>query len=103
MITKIFTVYDGPAGAYLAPLFFQSAGQCVRAFTDSANDQENLIGKHPADYTLFEVGTYDDASGIFENIMHINLGTAIEMINRPDIKSNGAPHNPMLIDPSDQR
>jgi len=80
---KIFTVFDGPANAYLPPFFFHAAGQAVRAFTDSANDDQHLIGKHPADYTLFEVGTYDDATGIFENVQHINLGNGLEVAEQP--------------------
>jgi len=81
MITKIFTVYDSKAEAYLQPFFMPNRGQAIRAFQDTVNDPKTQFHKHPSDFSLFEIGTYDDLSGAIT--MHdakVNLGTAVEFL-----------------------
>lgn len=63
MIQKIFSVYDRAANAYLQPFFMPARGLAIRAFTDLVNDEKNQFSKHPADYQLFELGSYDDNLG----------------------------------------
>lgn len=65
MLLKVFTIYDSKAEAYLQPFFMQSTGQALRAFEDSVNDPNHQFNKHAADFTLFELGTYDDQTAIF--------------------------------------
>ena len=64
VLMKICSVYDAKVGAYAQPMFCQSAGQALRTFQDIANDKEHPIGQHPEDYTLFELGTWDEVSGV---------------------------------------
>lgn len=63
MIQKIFSVYDRAANAYLQPFFMPARGLAIRAFTDLVNDEKNQFHKHPEDYQLFELGSYDDVAG----------------------------------------
>lgn len=81
MITKMFTIFDSKAGAYNAPFCFGATGQAVRAFADLVNDPQSNIARHPADYTLFEIGTYDDQTGTMEGIVHITLGCGVELVD----------------------
>lgn len=62
MILKIFTIYDSKAEAYLQPFFMKSVGEAMRAFEDAVNDDKHQFAKHIEDYTLFEVGVFDDAN-----------------------------------------
>lgn len=79
MIYKIFTVYDSKLEAYLQPFFMQSKGAAIRAYSDSVNDKTTQFCKHPGDFTLFEIGEYDDQSGNLKNYtVKVNLGTALE-------------------------
>lgn len=64
MIMKVFGVYDLKALAYLQPFFSQSTGAAIRAFEDVVNDGNSPIAKHPGDYQLFELGTFDDTKGL---------------------------------------
>lgn len=80
MILKIFSVYDCKVEAYMSPFFMQSRGQAIRAFGDTVKDTSSQFSKHPADFTLFELGTYDDSSASFDlHVTPINLGVAIEL------------------------
>lgn len=60
----IVAVYDVVAAVYAyEPQFALTRGAAERAFRDAANNPESDIGKHPADYELHEVGSFDDESG----------------------------------------
>lgn len=79
MMQKIFTVYDSKLEAYMQPFFMSSKGQAIRAFTDTVNDPSTQFNKHPEDFTLFEIGEYDDQSGKVQNLPTANaLGLALE-------------------------
>ena len=76
---KVFAVYDSKVEAYLSPFIMQTRGQALRAFTDTVNDPNTNFFKHPEDYTLFEIGDWDEQSGSY--VMHpakTSLGVAIE-------------------------
>lgn len=60
---SIFAVYDKKAAAYLQPFYFPQKGQAIRAFEDSVKDPQSAFAKHPADYSLFKIGEYDDQTG----------------------------------------
>lgn len=76
---RVFTVYDSKAEAYLPPFYMATVGSATRAFTDSANDPNHSFHKHPADYTLFLLGEYDEQKGTFDTSgPRTAIGTALE-------------------------
>jgi hypothetical protein len=77
MLVKMFTVFDSKAEAYLPPFFLNSTGLACRSFTETSNDPNSSICKYAADYTLFEIGTFDDQKGAITQIEPHNLGTAL--------------------------
>jgi hypothetical protein len=79
MIQKIFSVYDDKAEAYLQPFFAGSKGLATRSITDVVNDANHQFHKYAADFTLFELGEFDDTNGnITLHDSKVNLGTLIE-------------------------
>jgi len=63
MMLNAYTVYDNKALAYNVPFFTSTDGQAVRMFADLANDSNTAVGRHPSDYSLFFIGSYDDQKG----------------------------------------
>lgn len=59
----IFAVYDSKAAVYSQPFFSQSAASGIRAFEHVVNDREHAFGRNPEDYTLFQIGEWDDVAG----------------------------------------
>lgn len=87
MIYKVFTIYDAKAEAYLPPFYFAATGQAIRAFADMANDYDHQVGRHPTDYTLFELGYFDDTDATFEaHDAKIPLGIALEYAKSMDLR-----------------
>lgn len=84
MKTKMFSVYDCKAEAYLPPFFMRSTGEALRGFIEIVNDASHAFSRHPGDYTLFELGEFEDTTGQFElfNVKK-NLGTALEHKRKP--------------------
>ena len=79
MIVKVFGIYDTKAEAYLPPFFMKSKGEAIRAVTAHANDPQHNFCKYAEDFTLFELGSFDDSNGKFE-LLHTphSLGVLLE-------------------------
>lgn len=77
---KMFCVFDVKVGAYAQPFFMRTAGEALRSWEEACNDSQSMMCKHPADYTLFEVGEFDDNSGRVATYEVLKpLSTAIEV------------------------
>ena len=77
---KVFSVYDAKAEAYLPPMFFQSRGVAIRSFGAAAADEKHDFHRFAADYTLFELGDFDENSGKFSLLSApVALGNALEL------------------------
>lgn len=80
MRLNIYAIYDTASGAYMRPFFVHSDGQAIRAFSDIATDANHDIGKHPEDYTLYRIGTYDDQNGKLHPEDPSSLATAMALV-----------------------
>ena len=84
MVSKVFGIFDAKAGIFSGPTFNRLAkGQAIRDFIDIARNPESSISKHPGDFTLFELGEFDDNTGQYVNLeAKSNLGTALEWLSK---------------------
>lgn len=76
---KIFSIFDSKAEAFHMPFFSPTKGTAIRSFAQAANDESSDFFKHAGDYTLFEIGDWEELQGdgkFYE--AKINLGTALE-------------------------
>jgi len=88
MKTKAFAVYDSKVKAHMSPFFTTAAGHAIRSFEQAANDPQSALSRHPADFTLFEVGEFDEETGTFTNLKTPNsLGTALSFKNQPQTQA----------------
>ena len=78
MKSKIFVIFDVKAGFYNKPFFMPNTNTAIRAFSDLANDEATEIAKHPSDFSLYELGTYDDSVAKMELIDRTLVCTALE-------------------------
>lgn len=59
----IFAIHDSATKAFAAPFFMQHADAALRAFSLAVNDKGHSINQSPGDYTLHQLGWFDDSSG----------------------------------------
>ena len=76
MVTKVFSIYDSKAQMFNVPFFMNNNAMAVRTFVDLVNDPKTNVSRHPEDYSLFEIGTFDDSKGVIVPATPINLGLA---------------------------
>lgn len=75
-----FAVHDAASGLYGTPMFLISKGLALRSFSDECNNPQSIINKHAGDYTLFQIGEYDEESGVMTPITPLSCGNAVEFI-----------------------
>lgn len=61
---KLFSIFDSKAGAYTNPMVFRSAPEAIRAFGSATSDVNHDFNKYCEDYTLFELGEWDETLAI---------------------------------------
>jgi len=68
MISVIVSIKDSAAEAFGRPMYLQSIGVAIRSFTDEVNreDKDNQLFNHPDDFDLYELGVFDDATGMYQ-------------------------------------
>lgn len=62
MILKVFGIYDSKAEAFLPPFFMKSKGEAIRALSSHVADSNHNFSKYASDFTLFELGSWNDSS-----------------------------------------
>lgn len=81
MILLVLGIYDVKADAFTRPPFFMGTrGQATRAFADLATAEQSEVAKHPEDYKLMVLGTFDDNTGELKPQQIESLGFASEYV-----------------------
>lgn len=82
MQQRLFSIYDEKAQAWLPPFAFIHQAQALRAFSDCLNSKDHQFAQHPEDYTLAQIGEWDEQSGVLVSFEKKTiLGNGIEVKN----------------------
>lgn len=60
MLMSVYTVYDSKAGCYTRPFFTENDETAKRFVVDFYLSQDSPIARHPEDFCLYCIGTFDD-------------------------------------------
>lgn len=78
MKSQIFAVLDTKVGTFAQPFFAHNSAVAQRMFLDAATDPSSMLGKHPQDFFLYRLGSFDEESGGLEALVKPeNLGSAV--------------------------
>lgn len=66
VISPMFSVFDRASQSFMPPFAAPHSGVAIRGFTDAvhARDKSTDISKHPDDFDLFEVASFDSSAGV---------------------------------------
>lgn len=66
----VVAVRDKAMEAYMRPFFVPARGMAVRSFADEVQRaaQDNPIYMHPGDYDLYDLGSFDEETGLFVSL-----------------------------------
>lgn len=83
-LLNVYGVYDVKSESYVAPIYERTDGLAVRQITDVVNSGKSPFSKHPEDYILYCLATFNDCSGEYIKLdtpRHIIALTAIQPEN----------------------
>lgn len=81
MLMKIFAIYDSGVSTWQPPMFCPTRGHILRWWNEVCNESNSPFSKHPSDYVLFEIGSWDDDKCLFDLLLvPQKLGVAIEFV-----------------------
>lgn len=93
---KVFSVYDSKSMVYDQPWLAPNKGAALRAVLDVLKDPNHHFSKWPSDFTLFEIGEWDEQTGtLTPHLAKINCGVMIELtqILNPSQEANKVPRD----------
>jgi len=62
---KVFSIYDIKAETYMEPVSARAIGEGIRNFEDALTDNRSSLSKHPDDFILYELGEFNEDTGLF--------------------------------------
>ena len=81
----MFSPFDSKLKVWMNPMFFLHVGQAERAWTVIVNDGNSLPGKHPADFVLYQIGEFDDDTGMVNPISPpVQVITSTACLRKPE-------------------
>lgn len=83
MKSKVFSVFDDAVKSYCQPFFCASSRDAIYSFRELIKDERTTVHKSPADFFLFELGEFDDQTGVVTNLpVPSNLGSALVLMEK---------------------
>lgn len=65
MVTYIYSIYDAKAKIYNRPFHLINDAVANRTAIDLVSDKSTDVAKHPEDFIMFRLGTFDDVSCVY--------------------------------------
>lgn len=87
MQMTIYAIRDSKTEMYNRPFYAVAEGEAVRNFTDLVNDPTTTPGRHPADFALYRIGSYDDVSALIEGHSPVCIVTGNECLGIQETKT----------------
>ena len=76
-----YSVFDKAIQAYTRPFIMRSNGEALRSFMNEVLDNvESPMNRHPEDYGLFRLGTFDERTGMIVGEEPVCIARAHELV-----------------------
>jgi len=80
MIYQLYAILDSKSEVYDLPMYFRTDAEACRAFGTAVHDQEHRFGKHPEDYSMWRVGSFDQTTGRLTPRDPVNVSMGIDQV-----------------------
>lgn len=86
---KIFSIYDGKIRSFMRPFMDAHTGSALRSFEEACKEPTSPFAKFPADFVLYEIGTFNTETGLVSPYSPVNqIAAAIDYVRAP-MRSSG--------------
>lgn len=81
----VYSVYDAKVKYFHNPMVMRNRGEALRSWEQVANDEKSSICAHPSDFSLMELGEFDDQTGKIDLLpVPESLGLAVQFKRAPE-------------------
>lgn len=81
-VVSVFSVFDAKARTFSPPHLFTAKGIALRTFSDMVTDEKTTISKHPIDFYLYYLGTFNETSGLFVSVgAPVQVAHGLDFVN----------------------
>ena len=84
---KMFAVRDEKAQAFIEPLVFSQVGEAERWLMDLARNERSTVSKHPEDFTLYQIGTFNTGTAAIVAMTPLRICSANELVVKKESPS----------------
>lgn len=88
MKVNVYAIYDCKMAVYSQPMFLHNDNTAIRTFTDIVNETQNGLSRHPEDYSLHLVGSWDDNTGKLESFQIMSVINAAAVVRNYQPQAN---------------
>lgn len=74
MNVEMFTIYDTKVLVFSAPFFAANIGTAIRIVQDTLRDRDTALARHPNDFVLYCLGSFNSQTGELTPRKPENLG-----------------------------
>lgn len=92
MKTNCYSLFDSKAAVYGTPLFAVNDAMAIRSFKRLVNDPNTMVNSSPEDFSLYKIGTFDDAVGVLdgcEPVAIVNASSLVAVVVSPTVVNGG--------------
>lgn len=75
---KLYSIKDTVTGLWTEPAVMNNDAEALRAFRTMAEDRDTMIGAHPEDYELHQIGDWNQEHGSIENVCNNFLAKGLK-------------------------
>lgn len=68
MKVNLYAFKDQTAEVFQMPFCCHNSKEAIRVFDIRLKDKDSMIGRYPEQFSLYEIGSYDDSTGKVEPI-----------------------------------
>lgn len=79
----MFSLYDTKASFFSPPWFAHHRGIAIRSVMDLSQDLNTTVARYPNDYVLYELGEWDDQTGVATPLAPTSLGPVSGFLAAP--------------------
>jgi len=80
MILKMYTIYDRKSELHHPPVYYHNTGHAMRGMMMIFADENMVFHKYPADFQVFEIGSFDDADASLKQIKPHLICSGTELV-----------------------
>jgi hypothetical protein len=84
MNLNVYAIYDKLQQTFMTPMFQHNDGTMLRMIQQAVNDKESYIYKNPQDYSIYQIGEWNDNGELKGLENNRKVVEAVELVDKKE-------------------